>query len=87
MTLPEMNIMRNEYGKHAWNRWMSVIGAIVMSLAFIKEAAVNSLVWTDYIGYATGITIMYTPVVAVKLLKVLKGETGSTAKEEANVGT
>ena len=68
-----MRITRNDEGKQSWNRIVSFIGVVAMSIAFVKESAVNSLVWMDYVGYSIGMTVMYAPVLAVKLLKTWKG--------------
>jgi hypothetical protein len=66
-----MKITRNERGSHALNRVISFIGAMAMTIAFIKEAWTNSLVWLDYIGFALGMTITYSPVLGAKLLRIL----------------
>jgi hypothetical protein len=76
-----IRLMKNEQGKTALNRVGAVGAMIILSVAFIKEAGTNSLEWLDYVGYATGMTISYAPVAAVKLIDAmarLKQMTGET---------
>lgn len=58
---------------HRWNRVISLIGALALTIAFIKSAYRDMLVWNDYVGYAVAMTIMYAPVAAVKLIAAMRG--------------
>jgi hypothetical protein len=67
------NLLKNNQGKTALSRVGAVGSMIILSIAFIKEAGINSLEWLDYIGYSVGMAVSYAPVAAVKLINAMKG--------------
>ena len=60
-------------GEHALNRVITVYGAIVLTVGFIKEAWSRNLTWLDYVGYSVGLVVLYAPVAAVKLIRAMRG--------------
>jgi hypothetical protein len=79
---PELKITKGT-SQHQQNRLISYVAAAGMTIAFIKESATNALEWKDYIGYGIGMAISYSPVLAVKIMAVWKGQPEQNSPDEA----
>jgi hypothetical protein len=69
-----VEITKGVDGRHAWNRILSIIGFFTLSSGFIKEASTKHLEWMDYIGYSIGMSIVYSPVLSIKILALLRNQ-------------
>ena len=58
-------------GKQSLRRLLSVVTAVALTVAFLKESGTNIMTWLDYIGYATGMAICYSPVLAGKAIDMM----------------
>jgi len=71
--IPNLQITRNDKGQHALNKVLSLAAALVLSMAFIKEAGTNTLEWLDYIGYSCGMALSYAPAAVAKVIAAMRG--------------
>jgi hypothetical protein len=69
-----LNMVKNDEGKHAWNRWLSVVAALALTQAFLKQAYSTDFQGAEFFYYSIAMTICYSPVYAIKLLEVWKGK-------------
>ncbi len=69
-----LKITRDENGKHRWDKLVSYWSCVILSIAFIKEAGTNTLEWLDYIGYACGMAISFSPYLGVKFIQAWRGQ-------------
>jgi hypothetical protein len=85
MNMPKNLLMlkEDENGGSKLHRFVAVVGVWALTYAFVKESTRNTMEWLDYVGYATGMTIMYAPVLAIKLIRAIKG--GAADEAEARV--
>jgi hypothetical protein len=66
-------------------RLITVVGSLALTFGFYKESLSNGLVWQDYIGYATAMTIMYAPSKAVELINAIRGNQTLSVSDKGEV--
>ncbi len=69
-----IKITRDASGQHQMKRVIALVGFMVVSAVFIKDAWLGKVVPTEYVMYAIAATTFYAPQLALHIIRAWKGD-------------
>ena len=73
LNLDLTQIVQNDSGQHSLNKWLCVLAATGLTVAFMKQAWSTELRIGSLAEYSFAMVICYAPSYAIKLLEAWKG--------------